>query len=160
MTNDIAALDGEHSDETPEQSGSPDIYEYDSHGVDTEQLAREIVHVTWDLKALNPTAIDLRGLVSYTDFVIVCTGNSERHVRALAKHVNKKMKEAGWEAISVEGVEEGTWAVLDFGDVVVHVFNGFERDEYDLESMWVDAETLDFEDAPDELYGHFQADRF
>jgi ribosome-associated protein len=70
------------------------------------------------------------------------------------------MRDAGWEPLNVEGVESGRWAVLDFGDVVVHLFEGLERDEYDLEGMWVDADRLEFEDPPEELYGHFQADRF
>jgi ribosome-associated protein len=160
MTEDIAALEGDASEESTAETTSPDIYELDSGGVDTEQLSRDIVHVMWDMKALNPVAIDLRGLVSYTDFVIVATGTSDRHVRALAKHLEGEMKEAGWEYISVEGLESGDWAVLDFADVVVHIFSGFDREEYDLEGMWVDADRLEFDDAPDELYGHFQAERF
>ena len=160
MTEDIAALEGDASEESTAETTSPDIYELDSGGVDTEQLSRDIVHVLWDMKALNPVAIDLRGLVSYTDFVIVATGTSDRHVRALAKHLEQEMKDAGWEYISVEGLESGDWAVLDFADVVVHIFSGFDREEYDLEGMWVDADRLEFEEAPEELYGHFQADRF
>jgi ribosome-associated protein len=160
MTNDIAALDGEQSGEQSADNESADVYEIDSNGIDTEQLARDIVHVIWDLKGLNPVAIDLRGRVSYTDFIIVCTGTSDRHVRALGKTVERKMRDAGWDPISIEGVESGNWAVLDFGDVVVHVFDGFERESYDLEGMWVDADQLDFEDPPEELYGHFQAEQF
>jgi len=160
MTNDIAALDGEQTGEQSTETESPDIYEIESHGVDTEQLARDIVRVTWDVKALNSVAIDLRGRVSYTDFIIVCTGTSDRHVRALGTTVEREMREADWDPISIEGVESGRWAVLDFGDVIVHVFNGFARDDYDLEGMWVDADQLDFDDKPDELYGHFQAEQF
>ena len=160
MTNDIAALDGEQTGEQSTETESPDIYELDSHGIDTEQLARDIVRVAWDVKALNPVAIDLRGRVSYTDFIIVCTGTSDRHVGAIGKTVEREMREAGWDPISIEGVEAGKWAVLDFGDVIVHVFNGFERDDYDLEGMWVDADKLEFDDKPDELYGHFQTEQF
>ena len=159
MSKDIAALEGnQQKDSTDEQTA--DVYEIDDAGIDTEALARDIVHVMWDLKGLNPVAIDLRGRVSYTDFVILCTGTSDRHVRALAKQVQKELKEADWTSLSIEGVEGGRWAVLDFGDVVIHIFNGFERDEYDLEGKWVDAERLEFEDRPQELYGHFQEQRF
>lgn len=161
MTNDTAAVDGERSTDSPDEEGTRgEVYEVDSGGIDTEQLARDLVEVMWDLKALNPVALDLRGRVSYTDFVIVCTGQSERHVRALGKNIEQEMQDAGWEPLNVEGVEAGRWAVLDFGDVVVHIFEGLERDEYDLEGMWVDADRLEFEDPPEELYGHFQADRF
>lgn len=160
MTKDIAAREEDDSLEASDQSDRPDVYELDSGGIDTEQLARDLVRVMWDLKALNPVAIDLRGLVSYTDFIIVCTGQSERHVRALGQNIEQEMKDAGWKSLSVEGLDSGKWAVLDFGDVVVHIFEGLERDAYDLEGMWVDADRLEFDDPPEELYGHFQADRF
>lgn len=159
MSNDIAALEGNPDDSRPGDR-TADVYELDGADIDTEALARDIIHVMWDLKALNPVAIDLRGLVSYTDFVIICTGTSDRHVRALGKRVEKELKEANWSPLSIEGVEQGRWAVLDFGDVVVHVFNGEERDAYDLEGKWVDADRLEFEDRPQELYGHFHEQRF
>jgi len=158
--NDTVALDGDPSTDASDRERAGDVYEVDSGGLDTEQLSRDLVAVLWDLKALNAVAIDLRGRVSYTDFVIVCTGQSERHVRALSKNVEQEMREAGWEPLSAEGVESGHWAVLDFADVVVHVFEGRQRDEYDLEGMWVDADRLEFDDPPEDLYGHFQADRF
>src|SRR5690554_2179627 len=66
------------------QTGGPDNYTFDGDdGVDTELLARDVANLTWDLKALNTCVIDLRGRVSYTDFVIVCTATAERHVQAM-----------------------------------------------------------------------------
>ncbi|MFB6263678.1 MAG: ribosome silencing factor [Bradymonadaceae bacterium] len=160
MSEDMAAVEDEQSDPLEPDQSRPDVYEVDSAGIDTELLTRDVVEVLWELKAMNVQALDLRGLVSYTDFVVIATGNSDRHVRALASHLDDEMDEAGWEATSIEGVETGRWAVLDYGDVVVHVFETRQRDLYDLESKWVDAERLDFPDAPEELYGHFQAERF
>lgn len=158
MNEESAAVDSDTSD--PTEPTRPDVYELDSAGLDTERLTREVVEVLWDVKAMNAEALDLRGLVSYTDFVVIATGNSDRHVRALAGHLHDEMDEAGWEATSIEGVEAGRWAVLDYGDVVVHIFEAYQRDLYDLESKWIDAERLEFPDAPDDLYGHFQAERF
>ncbi|MFP4599231.1 MAG: ribosome silencing factor [Persicimonas sp.] len=139
-----------------DEPSNPDIYALNADEVDTETLARDIAGLTWDLKALNTRAVDLRGLVSYTDFVIVCTATSDRHVQAIAKHVQNRLGEAGYDPIGVEGVESGKWALIDFGDAILHIFNGAVRDEYDLERMWPDAPLLPLEEQPDDLYGHFE----
>ncbi len=124
------------------------------------QVARDIAAVTWDLKALNTVVIDLRGRVSYTDFVIVTTGTSERHVNAIASQVDQAMSDANRPSISTEGKETGNWVLLDYGDIIVHVFDQDARADYDLERMWSEAPRIELEDAPDELYGRFDAQRF
>ncbi len=124
------------------------------------QVARDIAAVTWELKALNTVVIDLRGRVSYTDFVIVCTGTSERHVNALARSVDDEMSEAGRETMGSEGTGHGRWALLDYGDIIVHILNKTARQDYDLERMWSEAPRLELEDAPSELYGHFDVEQF
>lgn len=138
------------------EQSNPDIYALNAEEVDTESLARDIAKATWDLKALNTRVVDLRGLVSYTDFVVVCTATSERHVQAIARHVQKEIGEQGREPLGTEGVESGEWALIDFGDAILHIFNGPMRDEYDLERMWPDASLLEFDERPSELYGHFE----
>ena len=124
------------------------------------QVARDIAAVTWELKALNTVVIDLRGRVSYTDFVIVCTGTSERHVNALARRVDDAMREADRLPMGTEGTESGQWALLDYGDIIVHIFHQGSRKDYDLERMWSEAPRLELDDAPPELYGHFEAQQF
>jgi len=124
------------------------------------EVARGIAAVTWDLKALNTTVIDLRGRVSYTDFIIVATGTSERHVQALAKRVDVEMRNSGRKAMGTEGLDTGRWALLDYGDIIVHVFHQDSRKDYDLERMWSEAPRLQLEDAPQELYGHFDGEAF
>ncbi|QDG54227.1 ribosome silencing factor [Persicimonas caeni] len=155
MSNDTPLPSGS-TPQTPSDGGNSDIYALNADEVDTETLARDIAGLTWDLKALNTKAIDLRGLVSYTDFVIVCTATSDRHVQAIAKHVQNSLSEAGYKPLGIEGVESGQWALIDFGDAILHIFNGSVRDEYDLERMWPDAPFLELEDGPDDLYGHFE----
>jgi len=159
MTDEMAAARDDSDEPTPEVS---EVYSLNDDGPDTEQLAREIVQLSWDVKAINPVAIDLRGRASYTDFLVVCTGKSDRHVNAIAQRIHKELKQADWTPVSVEGLDAGRWALLDFGDIVIHVFNEHARGDYDLEGMWVDADRLNFEDEekPDELYGHFEVDRF
>lgn len=128
---------------------------------DTEAFAKLIAEATWDMKAMNTAVVDLRGRVSYTDFVIVTTGTSDRHVLAIAKHVEKAIQdETGITTYGREGLDAGRWALLDFGDAILHVFNGPVRDEYDLERMWSEAPRMEFDDRPESLYGHFELERF
>lgn len=128
---------------------------------DTEAVARMVAELTWDIKAQNTVVIDLRGRVSYTDFVVVTTGTSDRHVQAIAKFVEDELRGSGVaRPYGREGIDGGKWALIDFGDVILHVFNGPVRDDYDLERMWPDAPRLELEDAPADLYGHFELDEF
>lgn len=133
----------------------------DAQEFDTEALARRIAELTWELKALNTVVIDLRGRVSYTDFVIVTTASSERQVQAVAKFVEENIKtEIGVSSYGREGVDQGQWALIDFGDAILHVFNGTLRQDYDLERMWIEAPRLELAKKPASLYGHFDMQTF
>ena len=128
---------------------------------DTEALAQLMAELTWDMKGQNTVAIDVRGRVSYTDFVVITTGTSERHVQALVKHVEQHVKEhTGIKVYGREGMETGRWALVDFGDAILHVFNGSARNDYDLERMWTDAPRLELLKKPKSLYGHFEMNEF
>ena len=87
--------------------------------------------------------MDVRSLVSYAEYVVVCSGSSERQVGALAQAVQKQMAEAGLRCKGVEGVEGGRWVLMDFGDVVLHVFNESVRSLYDIEGLWPEAPHVD-----------------
>ncbi len=89
------------------------------------------------------TIIDLRGRSDVCDFYVVCTGYSGTQVGALAKHLHKVLASAGHKAKGLEGMNDGRWALLDFFDVVVHVFKNDARDYFDLERLWGDAPRLD-----------------
>ena len=125
-----------------------------------EQMALEIAALTWDMKALNTLVIDLRGRVSYTDYIVIATGTSDRQVQAIAKHVERSLRDLGWRPMSTEGLDTGRWALLDFADVILHVFNQTSRQEFDLEGMWSEAPRVELEDKPKDLYGHFSMDQF
>lgn len=128
---------------------------------ETVELAEMIAELTWDLKALNTVVIDLRGRVSYTDFVVVTTGTSDRHVQAIARQTEERVKEwAGKSPFGREGLDAAKWALVDFGDVILHVFNGPVREDYDLERMWPDAPRMELKDKPKDLYGHFELEEF
>ncbi len=127
---------------------------------DLFSVVHGLAELSWELKALNTTVIDLRNIVSYTDYVVITTATSERHVQALARRLDTAMRESGRPPLGTEGIEHGRWALLDYGDVIVHIFNGETRQDYNLERMWLEAPRVEFEDKPAELYGHFDMDRF
>lgn len=96
-------------------------------------------------KAIEPVLIDLSGAQSYTDYLIVTSAHGSRGVRAIGEHVEKVLAERGVQPLGREGMSEGHWALLDFGDLVVHVFDQNLREFYDLEGMWFDAPRLPLE---------------
>jgi ribosome-associated protein len=111
-----------------------------------------------DKKALEPVLLDVRALCSYTEYILLVSGRSDRQVDAIAEAASVALKAHGRRPLGVEGVTSGQWALLDFGDVVIHVFMHPMRLHYDLESLWHEAPRVDIEvpaDAratPDDLY--------
>lgn len=86
--------------------------------------------------------IDVRGRSSYTDFLVIASGTSDRHVQAIAEVVESHLNQTGVRSLGREGLREGQWALIDFGSVVLHVFHTFSREAYNLEDMWHDAPRL------------------
>jgi ribosome-associated protein len=103
----------------------------------SEELARTIAAYADDKKAIDIVALDLRGVLDYTDFFIVCSGNTERQVKSIHDGIQIGMKnEHGVLPRRVEGLREAGWVLLDYLDVVVHVFTPDYRDFYSLERLW------------------------
>ena len=88
-------------------------------------------------------ALDVRQAVSFADVFIVATGRSDRHVRAIADGIAEALAQAGEKPLGIEGYEEARWLLMDFGDVIVHVFQPDVRLHYDLERLWSEAALLD-----------------
>lgn len=80
--------------------------------------------------------IDLLGRSSLCDAIVVATGSSSRHVASTAEHLARRLKEAGYGTVRVEGLPQGDWVLVDAGDVIVHLFRAEVRTYYDLEGMW------------------------
>ena len=93
-------------------------------------------------KAADVVALDVRGLTSVADFFIICSGRSNRQVAAIADFVERYLKKTGIKPLSVEGKNEGLWVLLDYGDVIIHVFYETVRKFYDLEGLWSDAKRI------------------
>ena len=110
-----------------------------------------------DTKAADPLLIDVQGLASYADYLLLLTGTSVPHVQALADALVRRAKAEGIPVVSREGEKTAKWALLDFGDVVAHVFQPAERGYYDLESLWVEAPRIDIPGAEEAPTAQFYA---
>lgn len=106
--------------------------------LDSLEFARYIVDVVEDRKAEEITLLDLRPDAVMADFFVICNGTSDRQLRALMEYVRSGVKQdyAGKVPYSVDGTPESGWVLMDYGDVVVHLFRREQRDYYDIEGLW------------------------
>lgn len=104
-----------------------------------EEKARISGRLADEKKARDVIILELTGLTDIADYFVLASGTSERHVRTVVENVEKGMKEREIKPVSIEGYDEGRWVIVDFGDVVVHVFLEQLRELYDLESLWIEA---------------------
>jgi ribosome-associated protein len=98
-------------------------------------------------QAADIVILDVRDVIVITDYFVIATGGTERQVRTIVDAVEKALRDRGERPIRREGEAEGRWVLLDYVDVVVHVFGEEERDFYDLERLWRDAPTVDWQEA-------------
>lgn len=110
-----------------------------------ELLARQAAALCLDSKAQDLVVLDLHGVTDVTDYFVIASGTSDTHVRGVAEKVIEGMKAAGCPVLHVEGLQQGRWVLLDFVDVVVHVFHPTVRTFYQLERLWADARPLALE---------------
>ncbi len=107
--------------------------------LDASALAHKIVDVASEKKAADIVLLDLSGLTTITDYFVICSGQSERQVQAVAEAIVEASEEAGRAPIGVEGSSASRWVLVDLGDVIAHVFTPDERAYYRLERLWGDA---------------------
>ncbi len=108
----------------------------------TRELALLATQAAEERKAENVLLLDLKGLTLVADYFVVASGDSTRQVRAIADHIDETLSKAGLRRLHREGINQGKWALLDFGGIVCHVFNRVDRDFYGLERFWGDAQRL------------------
>jgi len=97
----------------------------------------------FDRKPKSVTALHVEALTSYTDMVVIVEAGSSRQVTSLAEHVIKTLKGEKIKVIGAEGVKGGEWALLDYGHLIIHVFESQAKDFYDIEGLWSDAPKVD-----------------
>ena len=121
-------------------------------GPDTEispdDLSGWVGQLMLEKSALDVSIMDLRGITSMTDCVVLCTGSSAVQVKAIVDHVDNSLREDGIQPHHIEGYEGRRWVILDYINVVVHIFLPQQREYYNLERLWADAKILQLDDAP------------
>ncbi len=105
------------------------------------ERARECGRLALEKKARDVAILELSDLTDIADFFVLASGTSERHVKTISDEVHRGMKDKGVPPLSTEGYDEGRWVIIDYGDVVIHVFLESLRELYDLESLWIEAKT-------------------
>jgi ribosome-associated protein len=111
-----------------------------------EEMSQAICKAASDKKARDIVIMDMKGISSSTDYFVVCSANTATQVRAIADNIEEELAKEGVAFNHKEGYREGEWVLLDFGDVIAHVFMQEAREYYALERLWGDAELTTYED--------------
>ena len=106
----------------------------------TNNIAKTIHKVLSDNKAKNITKINLEKKSSIADYMIICSGTSNRHVIALSNYLVEALKKENLNTLNVEGIRNGDWVLVDAGDIIIHLFRSEVREYYGLEKMWAEEE--------------------
>ena len=109
-----------------------------------EDLAKLVVKAAEDKKGEKIVVMDISHLSVIADYFIICNGNNERQVQAIMNEIREQAHKNGYDVKGIEGANEGRWVLIDLGDVVVHVFHREEREFYNLERLWSDANIVSF----------------
>lgn len=108
-----------------------------------KELKLLVIDALEDIKAEDIQILDVTAMTDFTDFMIIATGNSTRQVKALSNEVSSQAKSAGVQPLGVEGEDVGEWALVDLGDVIVHIMTPQIRTTYNLEKLWSVPDTQD-----------------
>ncbi|MCW5598750.1 MAG: ribosome silencing factor [Nitrosomonas sp.] len=108
----------------------------------TDELLPIVTAALEDLKAQDILVLKAENITSLFDYMIIASANSTRQTKALANHVQEKVKAAGGKVYGIEGEQVGEWVLVDLGDIVVHIMQPVIREYYDLESLWVESSAI------------------
>jgi ribosome-associated protein len=117
----------------------------DKDSASLSQTIKPFADAVLGRKATQVVILDVQKLTSVADAFIICSGRSNRQVAAIADFVQRDLKKKGKKPINVEGKKEGHWVLMDYGDVIIHIFYESFRNFYDLEGLWIDARRLSIE---------------
>lgn len=114
--------------------------------MESSLLANRISQLIFNKKGYDVKILDLKELTSITDYFVICTGDSDTQIKAIADEIDKKLRDENIKVWHIEGYESLNWVLLDYVDVVVHIFKKEIREFYNLEKLWGDAPTIDVTD--------------
>ena len=110
--------------------------------LESNELARKVVDIASDRKAEDIVMLDISKVSIIADYFVICSGTSDRQVRAIAREIDEQLGKAGVNPISVEGMNDAKWVLMDYGSVLVHVFDPATRAFYQLEQLWAGAQPV------------------
>jgi ribosome-associated protein len=110
---------------------------------DRKEILVNAIKALEDKKADEIMILDVMKVSSFTDYLIICSGTSDKHVQALASSVEMNLKKKGVRPLGIEGFQEGRWILMDYNDIIIHIFYEPTRLYYDLESLWSDVPRLE-----------------
>lgn len=111
------------------------------------KTALRCARIADDYRGRDTLVLDLTPLTPIVDFFVITTGTSRRQMRAIAEEIHRVLKEEGQQRLGIEGEDSNQWILLDYGDVVIHIFDEESRHRYDLEHLWADAQRIDWKAA-------------
>ena len=118
---------------------------------DSKERVIQCVNAALDRKATDLVILKVKEFSSFTDFFIICSGTSDRQVKAIADHVAEKLKKEGILPLGIEGANTGNWILMDYGDVIIHIFYEPTREFYDIERLWSDVPSMSIGDDVTEI---------
>jgi ribosome-associated protein len=119
--------------------GNQSTKEHISGQMDAREKSLLCVELARRRRAKDVVVLDLKGLVAFTDYFVICTGRSDRQVQAIVQHLEEELRMYRVRPRSIEGFSKGQWVLMDYNDVIVHIFQKPIREFYDLEGLWSDA---------------------
>lgn len=119
--------------------------------IDSKDKALEIAHLALDKKASDLVLLEMKDLVPYTDYFIICSGESTQQVKSISDHIEESLARKKIKPLGVEGRGAARWVLMDYNDVVVHVFERETREYYMLEKLWLDAPRIPVDEVSDNL---------
>lgn len=114
--------------------------------MEAQQLAQKIAELCFNKKGYDVKIIDLRGIAVFADYFVICSADSDTQVKAITDEIDEKLREQGIRCWHIEGLKALQWVLLDYIDVVVHIFRKETREYYNLERLWGDAPSWEVED--------------
>ena len=111
-----------------------------------EQLMENIVKILDDKKGMDIKVLDITELTTMANYFVICTGTSSPHIKALSDELDEKLSEKGISFLSKEGFQTANWVLMDYDNVIVHIFNEETREFYSIENLWSDAKVVDIQD--------------